>query len=1068
MKRLLLLFAACLLTLTTWAIPARRYTFTVQQPDGSVITLQLVGDEYFHYYRNVDTGEALTLASDGSYVPLSSAEKQTRQKVGQQRRVAANAQRAKRMAKRRADGPNRVGGIKPTNGTKKGLVILVNFSDVKMKLSNPQTAFYNQFNQEGYSVNGHIGSVRDYFKDQSYGNLTIDFDVVGPVTVSRNMDYYGSNDADGNDNNPATMIGEAVKLADAAGVDFSKYDWDGDGVVEQVYVIYAGYAESMGGDPTTIWPHEYTLSDSKYYGDGPGALSLDGVKVDTYACSSELQGSSGSKLAPIGTACHEFSHCLGFPDFYDTDYNGAFGMDAYDIMAGGSYNGPTGSGEVPSGYTAYERMAAGWLTPTELSGGMTIKGMKDLGSEAEAYVVYNPGKQDEYILFENRKADRWFKYLDGQTSGNGLLAIHVDYDETAWTDNTPNNVANHQRMHVIPANRKDAASANAFFPAGAQSLNSTSHSTCGGKWFNGTNKTFDHAITEIKVTNGLVDFLFDGGGVEDDGSRYTVTFDPGTGSCGMTSWTQSYFGESFSLPTAYVASTATGYSFIGWSETEATGSKPAIIYSANSSYMPTKNVTLYAVYKSTTAGGTSGEGGSYTLDYSKETSLQRQTLAYGTKVNYTATDGGTWVVKAYKNSGMQINAGKNASIKVPTCPSPITTIEVTDGTARVLSFSAQDYTGSNTPTALATSASSKSATIDLTGKNQTTGYIYTTDGATVITKIVVYYGSATGGSTTDYQTNPGTAPTLYTVTFDPCGGSCATASLKEASSGAGVTLPAATVSVAGWTFAGWATERISENMSTSPKVYAAGSNFKLTANATLYAVYVYTETAGGTGSGNYECVTEALNDWSGDYLIGGLDSEGYIYFADGRKGGSAANKGGIGDVDVFANLEDYYNEDEDFVTGTNGDTYHVTLTACEGGYLLQTQDGLYNYGVSGSNTIQTSDKASVAANYPVTITFNARKGTVSMTSATSVFSLNIDTQDHYYFRFYRKGSAVIGTNAIYLYKKQGSVLSSTYCSYPAGNAPTTVGALVKVISGLSSGRTTLCDLQIIIDRILQR
>lgn len=992
MKRLLLLFAACLLTLTTWAIPARRYTFTVQQPDGSVITLQLVGDEYFHYYRNVATGEALTLASDGSYVPLSSAEKQTRQKVGQQRRVAANAQRAKRMAKRRADGPNRVGGIKPTNGTKKGLVILVNFSDVKMKLSNPQTAFYNQFNQEGYSLNGHIGSVRDYFKDQSYGNLTIDFDVVGPVTVSRNMDYYGGNDSDGNDNYPATMIGEAVKLADAAGVDFSKYDWDGDKVVDQVYVIYAGYGEAAGGSEDTIWPHEFTLSTSAEWGDGPGALKLDGVTIDTYACSAELAGGSGSNISGIGTACHEFSHCLGFPDFYDTEYKGAFGMDAYDIMAGGSYNGPTGSGEVPSGYTAYERMAAGWLTPTELSGGMTIKGMKDLGSEAEAYVVYNPSKQDEYILFENRKADRWFKYLDGQTSGNGLLAIHVDYDETAWTDNTPNNVANHQRMHVIPANKKDAASASAFFPAGAQSLNSTSHSTCGGKWFNGTNKTFDHAITEIKVTNGLVDFLFDGGGVEDDGSRYTVTFDPGTGSCGTTSWTQTSFGESVQVPDAYVASSATGYSFIGWSETPATGSKPAIIYGQNSYYTPTKNVTLYAVYKSTTAGGTSGEGGSYTLDYSKEKSLQNKTFAYTKAQSYTATDGGEWEIKAYKDNGtagVQINKGKGAYIKVPTCSSPITTIEVTDATAQVLKFaSVADATSP-----AATSASSTNAVLDATGKNLTTGYIYTTAGSTVITKIVVNYGA--NGMGTDYQTRPGTAdlqtpslsfasktqsieigdyrkfeatvtynpgnaqvtyfssdetvatvgpttggvkaqgagtctitatipavagvscaaqasytltvtepattsiyiatpptkttynvgdtfdptgmvvnrkfangnsatiasdyyswtptgalsatdtkvtvkynedgtwftvdvpitvkaPTLYTVTFDACGGSCLTTNLQELISGAGVTLPAATTSVAGWKFAGWSTERISENMSTSPSVYTAG------------------------------------------------------------------------------------------------------------------------------------------------------------------------------------------------------------------------------------------------------
>lgn len=831
MKRLFLFFAALLLTLTTWAVPARRSTFTVQQPDGSVITLQLVGDEYFHYYRNVATGEALTLASDGSYVPLSSAEKQTRQKVGQQRRVAANAQRAKRMAKRRADGPNRVGGIKPTNGTKKGLVILVNFSDVKMKLSNPQTAFYNQFNQEGYSLNGHIGSVRDYFHDQSYGYLTIDFDVVGPVTVSRNMDYYGSNDSDGNDNYPATMIGEAVNLADAAGVDFSKYDWDGDKVVDQVYVIYAGYGEAAGGAANTIWPHEFTLSASAEWDDGPGALKLDGVTIDTYACSAELAGGSGSKISGIGTACHEFSHCLGFPDFYDTDYKGAFGMDAYDIMAGGSYNGPTGSGEVPSGYTAYERMAAGWLTPTELSGGKTVKGMKDLGTEGEAYVVYNPSKKDEYILFENRKADRWFKYLDNNTAGNGLLAIHVDFDETAWTENTPNNVANHQRMHVIPANKKDEASASAFFPAGAQSLTGTSHSTCGGKWFNGTNKTFDHAITEIKVTNGLVEFLFDGGGVEDDGSRYTVT-------------------------------------------------------------------------------------------------------------------------------------------------------------------------------------------------------------------------------------------------FDPCGGSCATANLKEASSGAGVTLPAATVSVAGWTFAGWATERISENMSTSPKVYAANSNFKLTANTTLYAVYVYTETTSGTGSGNYECVEQEPSDWAGDYVIVPLentDDDYYnLYVANGAQGGTS----GIGAASAYIYPRSAgYDNNSDTFSASKADPYHVTIEKVNGQYYFKTGDGKYNYRSSTASSagISTAEKASEAM--PVSFVFNDWDDIrIRTAGGRFTFGFNLDSGKTY-FLFYKNSTVsdyVKAGRSISLYRKQGSVLSSTYCSYPSGDAPTTVGALVKVINGLSSGTTTLNDLQNIINSILQR
>ena len=1109
MKRLLLLFAALLLTLTTWAVPARRYTFTVQQPDGSVITLQLVGDEYFHYYRNVETGEALTLASDGSYVPLSSAEKQTRQKVGQQRRVAANAQRAKRMAKRRADGPNRVGTIKPMSGTKKGLVILVNFSDVKMKSTSTKTAFDNMFNQEGYNLNGHVGSVRDYFKDQSYGALDIQFDVVGPVTVSHNMAYYGQNNSSGSDLRAGDMVREAVDLCENL-VNFKDYDWDGDDEVDQVYVIYAGYGESMGAPDETIWPHEWDLNSAT--DDFP---ILDDVIVNTYACSSELSGTSGSTLAPIGTACHEFSHCLGFPDLYDPDYSGAFGMNVWDVMDSGSYNGPSGYGEVPSGYTAYERWQAGWLTPTELTSAKTVSGMKDLGTDAESYILYNPSNRDEYLLFENRQPQKWFSYIANNRGSGGLLVTHVDYDDDAWKNNTVNDNVSRQRCTIIPAGKQYGTktgssgeyqwSATAaqyksmLFPAGATSLTETSHASYGGKWFNGTNKSLGHAITEITNTDGLVGFKFDGGGVEDDGSRYTVTFDPGTGSCSTKSWTQTTFGESIQVPDAYVASSATGYTFIGWSETPATGSKPATIYGVKNYYTPTTNITLYAVYKSTTAGSGS------TTDYQtypgtaelKTPSLsflsKTQTLSVGeykvVAATVTSNPGNAQVTYSSSDETVATVGPKTGGVKAQgagTC-TIIATIPAVDGVSREARASYTLTVTEPATTSIYIATPPTKTTYNVGDAFDPTGMVVKRrfDNGNAVTIASSYYSWEPSGALSASDTKvtvkynedgnlftadvPITvkAPVRYTVTFDACGGSCLTASLTELISGAGVTLPAATTSVTGWKFAGWSTERISENMSTSPKVYAAGSNYKPTANATLYAVYVYTETAGG-GSGNYECVTEALSDWSGDYVIGGYTGS-KMYFADGRIGGSKADTGSMGEANKLANV--VYNENEDYVTGESGDLYHVTLVACTGGYLLRTQDGLYNFrSVDGNNAINngimTSDDAAEAAKYPVVITLE-EDGYVTMKSATAEFCLNI-AQGSTYFRFYKRSTAANITNSIYLYRKQGSVLSSTYCSYPAGDAPLTVSALTKVISGLPSGTTTLSELQTIVDRILQR
>jgi M6 family metalloprotease-like protein len=214
-------------------------------------------------------------------------------------------------------------------GKRKGLVILVNFQDTKMMRTHTQTEWNDYFNLKGYSKLNNSGSVHDYFYNQSYGLFDLEFDVVGPVTVSKKMAAYGANDAYGNDVDPAGMVYEACQLA-ADQVNFADYDWDGDGEVDQVYLIYAGYGEAANSNTlaNTIWQHEWNLEEAGY------SLTIDGVRINTYGCSSELNGDSGSYMDGIGTACHEFSHCLGIPDLYDTSGNGNYGMDEWDLYRG--------------------------------------------------------------------------------------------------------------------------------------------------------------------------------------------------------------------------------------------------------------------------------------------------------------------------------------------------------------------------------------------------------------------------------------------------------------------------------------------------------------------------------------------------------------------------------------------------------------------------------------------------------------------------------------------------------------------------------------------------------------
>gem|GEM_PF-166870 len=579
---------AFLLSVAAMAVPARRGTFTVTQSDGTVITLRLMGDEYFHYYQNVATGEKMLQGSDGDYYVVAESELSNRSEKAQTRRTAANAARAKRLPKHvvSTDGRKKVGTINSVTGQKKGLVILVNFSDKSMASGHNQSAFDNMFNQVGYNQNGHIGSVHDYFYDQSYGKLNLTFDVVGPVTVSKSMSYYGGNDSNDNDMYPATMVIEACRLVNSQ-VNFADYDWDGDEKVEQVYVIYAGYAESQGASDDTIWPHEWQLSDAASYNDGTGALTLDGVKIDTYACSSELCGTSGTTLSGIGTACHEFSHCLGFPDFYDTSSEGSgVGMSYFDVLDGGSYNGPNGDGEVPCGYTAYERYEAGWLEPEFLDDYSEVENMPALTDEARAYILFNGDDTDDYVLIENRQSKSWFRYFNDETAGHGLFVTHVQYDKEAWESNEVNTNASNQRMTWIPAD-------------GSQ--NKSTHTA---DFYPGTGNEdsfycFNHSLTHISESSEKISFVID--------ERYTVTFDPGTGTCGTTSLTQSEYLEAINLPKC---TPPDGWSFKGWSTevVNSTTSYPSLVYSP---YPPTGNVTLYAVYSNST----SGTGSSNTFEY---------------------------------------------------------------------------------------------------------------------------------------------------------------------------------------------------------------------------------------------------------------------------------------------------------------------------------------------------------------------------------------------------------------------------------------------------------------------
>lgn len=389
------------LSQTISAVPAKPGKITLTQPDGSQITVILHGDEWFHYVTD-ESGAILEEDSTGKLVKSPNATIESLEA-----KIAMSQAWKSRVLEQREEAI-----LKAPSGSPKIPVILVEFKDKGFSISDPKTAFNNLLNQKGYSDNGATGSVIDYYTDQSRGAYQPQFVVMDVVTLSNNMSTYGSTDG-----YAAKALYEACQKLDSS-VDFSQFDNDKDGKIDMALMYYAGYNEAEGGPTATIWPHQSYVSNVV-----SNAQAFDGVKLSRYFCTSELKGSSGTKMCGIGTTCHEFAHSLGLPDFYDTNYNNYGDGEAgatytYDVMCSGSYNN---DGCTPPWMNAEELMMLGWMDSiTELtSSGMVY--LPSIGADSPVAYKSSTSEAGEYFLYESRPGTGWDAPLNG-----GLLVYHVD------------------------------------------------------------------------------------------------------------------------------------------------------------------------------------------------------------------------------------------------------------------------------------------------------------------------------------------------------------------------------------------------------------------------------------------------------------------------------------------------------------------------------------------------------------------------------------------------------------------------------------------------------------------
>ena len=438
-KRKILTSALCLLmTFLVGAVPVERRRFMATLADGTQLMVSSYGNEQLSFFLT-DNGRVVELTDSGFVLTDYDREAY----------VALHDTPVKRMAKR-------VGSLDqaliPYLGRPHVAVLLVQFQDKPFTVAPDSASVHDYYDKycngssdsSPYTGHGSSGAVTEYFSDQSNGLFQPVFDVIGPLTLNREYAYYGKDSGSSKDINYNTFVKESLSKACNVKTDWTELDNNADGKVDMVFILFAGLGQNYTnsyGDLNTIWPKEM-----------PAQYTIDGVIFAGCSSTCELRPTAASggvitatKPDGIGVFCHELSHTLGLPDFYDTNYK-MFGMDYWSIMDYGQYalNGLT-----PVNYTAYEREFMGWQQMEELKEPCTLR-IPCFYKGGHGYKIVNKANPSEYYVLENRQGYGWDKFC--QTRGHGLIVTHVDYDRSAWIGNRVNTNASHQRMTIIPAN----------------------------------------------------------------------------------------------------------------------------------------------------------------------------------------------------------------------------------------------------------------------------------------------------------------------------------------------------------------------------------------------------------------------------------------------------------------------------------------------------------------------------------------------------------------------------------------------------------------------------------------
>ena len=436
----------------SFAVMANPNIIKEEQPDGTEISIRLYGDEFYSWYEDLD---GYTIVKDTETNSWSYAQKNnfgelepSKNLVGKVKPAGLNIRKSLKddnklfkATQRRIQFNNKLQKTLPLNvssttvnidkvqkassvvGKKTNFVLLLEFKDLKFSDNPPfknstddqiVAAFDNLFNKKGYSADGAVGSVKDFFTEASYGKLEYNT-VISPIIKLKDQSYreFSWNQPGGEDAAVAKLqaaIRNALDQLDKQGYDFKSL-WPNSNKPDVFSVLHAG-GGAESGNLDFIWSHQWHIDP----------ITLDNITFEDYQTEPAGRGKNGNLgLIRIGVLCHETVHVFGLPDLYDASYITG-GLGEFCLMASGEWNGS--DGKLPAHPSAWCKYKLGWISPKRAYEGTNTIG--ESATEDDAFYKFSPSSfnSKEYFLMENRQSIGFDKGIPG--SKKGILIYHID------------------------------------------------------------------------------------------------------------------------------------------------------------------------------------------------------------------------------------------------------------------------------------------------------------------------------------------------------------------------------------------------------------------------------------------------------------------------------------------------------------------------------------------------------------------------------------------------------------------------------------------------------------------